>query len=58
MRHDKNKQSNEPNSYVLTAQLKHFASLAKWFSVRLWTRWWWAPRCSHDKNRQLNAPYK
>ena len=39
--HDKNIQSNAPYRYVLTTQLNHLASLAKWLSVRLWTRWLW-----------------
>ena len=34
-------QSNVPYRYVLRAQLNHLASLAKWLSVRLWTKWFW-----------------
>ena len=39
--HDKNIQSNAPYRYVLTTQLNHLASLAKWLSVRLRTKWLW-----------------
>ena len=39
--HDKNIQSNAPCRQVLTTQLNHLASLAKWLSVRLWTKWLW-----------------
>ena len=39
--HDKNIQSNAPYREVLTTQLNHLASLAKWLSVRLWTKWLW-----------------
>ena len=34
---DKNIQSNTPYTQVLTAQLSHLASVAKWLSVRLRT---------------------
>ena len=37
--HYKNIQSNAPYRYVLTTQLDHLASLAKWLSVRLRTKW-------------------
>ena len=39
--HDKNIQSNAPYRKVLTAQLNHLASWAKWLSVRLRTKWLW-----------------
>ena len=39
--HDKNIQSNAPYGLVLTTQLNHLASLAKWLSVHLWTKWLW-----------------
>ena len=39
--HDKNIQSNAPTRYILTTQLNHLACLAKWLSVRLWTKWLW-----------------
>ena len=39
--HDKNIQSNSPYRKVLTTQLNHLASSAKWLSVRLRTRWLW-----------------
>ena len=38
---DKNIQSNAPYRQVLTAQLNHLASLAKWLSVRLRIKWLW-----------------
>ena len=37
--HDKVIQSNAPYRSVLTTQLNHLASLAKWLSVCLWTKW-------------------
>ena len=39
--HDKNIQSNAPYRQVLTTQLNQLTSLAKWSSVRLWTKWLW-----------------
>ena len=39
--HDKNMHSNALHRQVLTAQLNHLASLAKWLSVCLQTRWFW-----------------
>ena len=39
--HDKVIQSNAPYRSVLTTQLNHLASLAKWLSVRLRTKWLW-----------------
>ena len=39
--HDKNIQSNSPYRLILTTQLNHLASLAKWLSVCLWTKWLW-----------------
>ena len=39
--HHKNIQSNAPHRQVLTAQLSHLASLAKWLIVRLWAKWSW-----------------
>ena len=39
--HGKNLQSIVPYRKVLTTQLNHLASLAKWLSVRLWTKWLW-----------------
>ena len=39
--HDKNGQSNAPYRKILTTQLNHLAGLAKWLSVRLWTKWFW-----------------
>ena len=39
--HDKNIQSNGPYRWVLTTQLNHLASLAKWLSVRLRIKWLW-----------------
>ena len=41
MWHDNNIQSNSPYRYVLTTQFSHFASSAKSFRVRLWTKWLW-----------------
>ena len=38
---DKNIQSNAPYKQVLTTQLNHLASLAKWYSVYLRTNWFW-----------------
>ena len=32
---------NAPDRYVLKTQLNHLASLAKWLSVRLRTKWLW-----------------
>ena len=37
--HDKNVQSNAPYRQVLTTQQTYLVSLAKWLSVRLWTKW-------------------
>ena len=37
--HDKNMQSNAAYRKVLMTQLNHLASLAKWLSVRLRTKW-------------------
>ena len=37
--HDKNIQTNVPNRWVLATQLNHLASLAKWLSVCLRTKW-------------------
>ena len=34
-------QLNAPYRQVLTPQLNHLASLAKWLSVRLQTNWLW-----------------
>ena len=39
--HDNNIQSNASYREVLTTQLNHLASLAKWLSVRLRTKWLW-----------------
>ena len=39
--HDRNIQSNAPYKYVLTTQLNHLVSFAKWLSVPLWTKWVW-----------------
>ena len=39
--HDKNKHSNTPYRLVLTAQLDYLATLAKWLSARLQTKWLW-----------------
>ena len=41
MWHEKNIQSNAPYIKVLTTQLNHLVSLAKWLSVRLQTVWLW-----------------
>ena len=41
MWHDKNIQSNVPNRWVLATQLNHLASLAKWLSACLWSKWLW-----------------
>ena len=38
---DNNIQSNAPYKWVLTTQLDHLASLAKWLIVRLRTKWLW-----------------
>ena len=37
--HDKNIHSNAAYRQVLTTQLNHLANLAKWLSVRFWTKW-------------------
>ena len=39
--HDKNIESNAPYRKGLRTQLNHLASLAKWLSVLLWTKWLW-----------------
>ena len=39
--HDKNIQSNVLYRQVHTTQLNHLVSVAKWLSVRLWTKWLW-----------------
>ena len=39
--HGKNIQSNALYRQVLRRQLNHLASLAKWLSVHLWTKWFW-----------------
>ena len=39
--HDKNIQSNAPYRQILTIQLNHLVSLAKWLSVRIRTKWSW-----------------
>ena len=39
--HDKNITSNTPYRYVLTTQLNHLASLAKWLSAHLQPKWLW-----------------
>ena len=45
---DKNIRSNAPYKEVLTTQISHLASWAKWLSVRLRTRWlWFESRYSH-----------
>ena len=41
MWHDMKIQSNALYRYVLTAQLNQLASLAKWLSVCLRTKWFW-----------------
>ena len=51
--HDKNIQSNAPYREVLTAQLNHLASLAKWLSVRLWTKWLLVRVPLHSLNLQI-----
>ena len=38
--HDKNIESNASYRKLLTTHLNHLASLTKWLSVRLWTKWW------------------
>ena len=38
---DKNIQSNAPYRQVLTTQLNHLASWAKWLNVRFRTKWLW-----------------
>ena len=37
--YDKNIQSNALYRYVLTTRINHLASLAKWLSVRLHSKW-------------------
>ena len=37
--HEKKIQSNAPYREVLTTQLNHLVSSAKWFSIRWWTKW-------------------
>ena len=49
--HDKN-HSNAPYRLVLTKQFNHLASLAKWLSVRLWTRWLWV-RIQLQSNKKV-----
>ena len=39
--HDNNIQSNASYRWVLTTQLNHLASLTKWLSVFLLTKWLW-----------------
>ena len=39
--HNKNIQWRAPNTLLLTTQLYHLASLTKWLSVRLRTKWLW-----------------
>ena len=39
--HDKNIQSKALYRKVFTTQLNHLASLPKWLSVHLWTKWLW-----------------
>ena len=47
MWHD-NIQSNALYRWVLTTQLNHLASLAKWLSVHLQTKWFWVRiSCCH-----------
>ena len=50
MWHDKNIQSNAPYRLVLRTQLNYLASLAKWLSVRLWTKWFWIRVQLHSIN--------
>ena len=51
--HDKNTQSNAPYREVLTAQLNHLASWAKWLSVCLRTKWFWVRVPLHSLNLQI-----
>ena len=51
--HDKNIHSNAPYRSVLTAQLNHLASLAKWLSVRLRTKWVWVRVPLQSLNLQI-----
>ena len=51
--HDKNIQSNAPYRKVLRATLNHLASLAKWLSVRLRTKWLWVRVRLHSLNLQI-----
>ena len=39
--HNNNIQSNEPGRQVVTTQHNHLASLTKWLSVHLRTKWFW-----------------
>ena len=41
MWHDNNIQWNTMYRYVLRTQFNRLASLAKWLSVHLWTKWLW-----------------
>ena len=51
--HDKNIQSNAPYREVLTAQLNHLASLAKWLIVCLRTKWLWVRVPLQSLNLQI-----
>ena len=49
----RNAHSYAPYKYVLTTQLSRLVSLAKWLSVRLWTKWLWL----RVQLQSLNHPY-
>ena len=51
--HEKNIQSNAPYRWVLTTQLNHLASLAKWLSVRLRMKWLWVRVPLQSLNHQI-----
>ena len=51
--HDKNTQSNAPYREVLTAQLKNLASLPKWLSGPLRTKWLWVRVPLQSLNHQI-----
>ena len=53
MWHDQNIQSNGPYIRVLTTQLKHLVSLAKWLSVRLRSKWLWVRVPLQSLNLQI-----
>ena len=51
--HDKKIQSNAPYRWVLTTQLNHLTSLAKWLSVRLRTKCLWVRVPLQSLNLQI-----